>query len=356
MGLSFKNGNARKRDHVLAVDLGVRTVKAVHLQRRGDKFSLLNYAIVDTPAQDQALSTEALTEMLKEISRQLGNRGKQVTLALGVADTVFRQVELPFMPLGDMRQMLKFNSKNYLQQDLPDHVFDCCYSLTGQNGKGAEGAKAGAAQKHKVMVGAAKRQMILDLQGAIKGAGLTADQVVPGLIGPINAFELAEPEVFARDVVALVDFGFKNTSITILNCGEIMLNRVVAIGGDQFTAGLAESLGISYQEAESIKVGMPGEVQQNLEPILHPLGRELRASLDFFENQRDTTVSKVFLSGGSARSEVIVQVLQNELIVPCEVWNPSKSLQASLPPEKMGELEQIAPQLTVAIGAAASAF
>jgi type IV pilus assembly protein PilM len=260
------------------------------------------------------------------------------------------------MPVADMRQMLKYNSKNYLQQELTDHVFDCHYSLSSLPVKPAEGAKTAAAQKHKVMVGAAKRQFIEDLHTAIKTAGLFADQVVPSLIGPINAFELAEPEAFSREVVALVDFGFRNTSITILDSGEIMLNRVVTIGGDQITSGLAEALSISYQEADGIKVGMPGEVQQNLEPILHPLGRELRASIDFFENQQDKTVSKVFLSGGTARSEVVVQILQAELMVACEVWNPTKSLQLALSADKAGEVEQVAPQLAVAIGAAASAF
>src|SRR2546422_3223177 len=113
---------------------------------------------------------------------------------------------------------------------------------------------------------------------------------------------MAMPEVFTRDVVALVDIGFKNTSICLLQQGELMLSRVVAIGGDKLTAGLAESMGISYAEAEGIKVGMPTEVQPALESMVTPLGRELRASIDFFEHQQEKHVSQVYLTGGSARS------------------------------------------------------
>ncbi len=136
----------------------------------------------------------------------------------------------------------------------------------------------------------------------------------------------------------------------------LMLNRVVGIGGDRLTGGLAEAMGISYTEAENIKVGMPSEVQANLEPLINPLGRELRASIDFFEHQHDKTASQVFVSGGSARSDIIIQALQTELMVPCKSWNPAKFLQLALPPEKIGEVEQVAPQLTVAIGAAIAAF
>jgi len=154
----------------------------------------------------------------------------------------------------------------------------------------------------------------------------------------------------------LVDVGFKNTNIVILDCGEIRLNRVVAIGGDRLTSGLSDAMGISYLEAENIKVGMPTEVQQNLEPLIYPLGRELRASLDFFEHQEDKTVSQVLISGGSARSDFIIQALQAELGVPCRSWNPTKSLRMDLDTPRAAEIDQVAPQLTVAIGAALSAL
>jgi type IV pilus assembly protein PilM len=241
---------------------------------------------------------------------------------------------------------------------LPDYVFDCQYATSfSQAAAAPDGSKTGvSSQKQKVMVGGVKRQTLEDVQAAFKMAGLIPDCVMPGVIGPVNAFELAEPESFNKEVVALVELGFKNTTITILDSGEIMLNRVVAIGGDRLTSGLAESLNISYQEAENIKVGMPGEVEQNLEPLIHPLGRELRASIDYFENHHDKTIGKVFLSGGSACGEVVVQALQTELMVQCQVWVPTKAMQLMLPPEKMGEIEQVAPKLTVAIGAAAASF
>jgi type IV pilus assembly protein PilM len=86
------------------------------------------------------------------------------------------------------------------------------------------------------------------------------------------------------------------------------------------------------------------------------LGRELRASLDFYEHQQDKAIAHVFLSGGTARSEFILQALQNELMVQCKTWNPAKNLQLALPGEQMGEFERTAPQLTVAIGAATAAL
>src|SRR5688572_1248570 len=353
MELPFMSRRQRKRDHIVSIDLGGRTTKAVYLQRKGDRFALLSYAILDAPISDKAISVDLLADHLKNVSRMLGNgKAKPVTLAVGVTESLFRQIEVPLMPVDDLRMMLKFNSKTYLQQDLADHVFDCCYVIPGA--PAADKAAAPNLQKQRIMVGAARKTVIDDLAAAVKAAGMIPDQVVPGLIGPVNAFELAQPEAFRNETLALVDLGFKNSFITILDRGEIKLNRVVAIGGDRLTSGLAEAMNISYVEAENIKIGMPTEVQPNLETILAPLGRELRASIDFFEHQNDKTVSQVYISGGSARSELIMEALQAELMVGCKTWNPAGFLQ--LDPQKAGELEQVTPQLTVALGAATSAF
>ena len=340
--------------HVVAIDLGTRTTKAVSLQRRGDGFDLLRYTIQDAPVHDKGLSPELIAEHLRTVTDSLGAKTKQVSVVVGVNDSLLRHAELPLIPVEDMRLMLKFNSKNYLQQDLTDYVFDC-YILPPRGGaKPTEVLKPN--QKCRVLVGGAKRQFLDNLQAALKAAGLLPDQVAPSLMATVNAFEMAQPEVFGKEVVALVDIGFRNSSINILLEGELMLSRVVAIGGDRVTAGLAEALNISYAEAEGIKIGMPEQVQSNMLPLLTPLGRELRASIDFFEHQQDKAVSQVFISGGSARSPFIIETLQSELMVPCKSWNPTSFLNVALPAQQMGELEQVAPQLAVVTGGAVAAL
>lgn len=348
----------KTRDEIVAVDLGGRHTKAVHLQNRGGRFNIVAYTILDSPSEQTSLSVDVLAEHLKSVSRALGDRTKNVTVALGASETVVRRAEMPAMPVGDMRQLLKFNSKNYLQQDLTDHVFDCSIIVPPNSDPSVNGAGKAAvfSNKQKVLVGGAKRQLIEDVEAAIKQAGLVAAEVAPGLVGPVNAFELSEPEVFASETVALVDLGFRNSTICMLQRGELIMHRVVNIGGDRLTAGLAEAMSISYAEAEGIKIGMATEVQGTLDPLVTALGRELRAFIDFFEHQQDVPVSQVFLSGGSARGELIVQGLQAELLVPCKVWSPTRSLESSLPAAQSAELEPLAPQLAVAVGVGISSL
>jgi len=357
MAWPFLNGASRNRDQLLSIDLGGRTTKAVHLHRKGERYVLSQYALLDAPIYEKNLSADLLAEHLKNVCQALDPKPRTVSLSVGVNDAIVRYADLPQMPVNDMRQVLKNNAKNYLQQDLPGHVFDCCIIPPRAAPKAAEKPKrGGGSPRFRGLVAGAKKQLLEDLQTAIRDSGLVADHILPGLLGPVNAFEFAMPEVFGREVIALVDIGFKNTTICLLQEGELILSRVVGIGGDRITHGLAESLNISYAEAEGIKVGMPGEVQSNLEALVLPLGRELRASIDFFEHQQDKAVSQVFISGGTARSDCLVQMLQTELMVECKPWNPVSFLELALPPQQAAEIDHVAPQLAVAVGAGLAAF
>jgi type IV pilus assembly protein PilM len=355
MALPFLNGFKRKkRTQMISVDLGARNTKAVLLEQRGEVWALSRYALLDAPIFDKKISPELLAEHLKSVTEALETDAKYITLSLGLDDAVVRQVDLPQIPVDEMRLVLRNNTKAYLQQDLQGHVFDC-YIFPPRQAP-AEPAKGGVVPKLKVLVTGAKQQLVDDFQTGIREAGLVADHMVPGFVGSVNAFEMAMPEIFNAESVALVDIGFKHTSICVLDRGELALTRVVNIGGDKLTAGLAETMNITYAEAEGIKVGMAPEVQSALEMQVMPLGRELRASLDFFEHQQDRAVSQVYVSGGSARSEMILQMLHAEMIVECKTWNPTTFLQLALPGQQSVEIEHVGSQLTVAIGAAMAAI
>ena len=374
MELPFISRAAKKRrNQIMAVDLGTRSTKAVVMEQRGEVLALKRYAILDAPIYEKKLSTDLLSEHLRSVTEAMGGITKHTALAINWTDAVIRQVELPQIPVEEMRLVMKNNTKGYLQQDLPHHVFDCHIFPPKPPGAGKpadNNPKPAGAPKLKVLVAGAKNQLVEDFQAAVKSAGLSPESIVPGIIGPINAFEAAVPQAFAGETVALVDIGFKHSSICVLDRGDLVLTRMVGIGGDKLTAGLAEALGVTYAEAEGVKLGIlpknasdpnaeiaARELQLSaLGAQVTPLGRELRASLDFFEHQQDRPVSQIYVSGAAAKSEPILEMLHAEMIAECKAWNPTTFLQLALPGQQAVEIEQVGPQLSVAIGAALAAF
>jgi len=90
----------------------------------------------------------------------------------------------------------------------------------------------------------------------------------------------------------------------------------------------------------------------HLQPLVAPLGRELRASIDFFRASKgERRVAKFLVSGARPRSDFILQLLQTELAVVCKACSHPGIKLFPVPPTNDG-VEQVAPPGTVAIGLA----
>ncbi len=351
MAANFLSAFSKQPEEIVAVCLGTRTTKAVHLRRRDGGFALLDYVLLETPRPEKGpLTQEALTDHLKSVRNALGAQTKQAVMVIGMGESLLRNVELPVLPPAELRRMLKFNSLRYLNQELPDFVFDCGVRKP-VSGTPNDSGTPPATGSNKLLVAGAKNKFVEELQAASEDAGWVVDQITLSQIGLANAARLAMPDLVQRELVAMVDLGFVSTTISILVDGEPQLTRVVGIGADKFTSGLAQSLSVSYPAAEGVKVAMPEKVQDKLKAVISPLGRELRAAIDFFEDQEVKTVTKIFLTGGSARSDFIIETLHADLGTPCKRWDPTSFLALELPPQKAKDLERDATQLAAAIGA-----
>src|SRR5437868_11336674 len=150
MGVPYFDNGRKQRDRMLAVDLGSRTTKAVNVQRRGDAFVLCNYALLDAPIVEKALSAELLAEHLKAVAQAMDGKSKLLTITVGVNDSLLRHAELPRMPVDDMRMVLKLNSKSYLQQELTNYLYDCHILPAPAPSKDAKAQ--GGQPKHKVLI------------------------------------------------------------------------------------------------------------------------------------------------------------------------------------------------------------
>ena len=343
-----------KGDQILAIVLGTQTTKAILVQRKGDRLCLLNYLLREAPAGEIGLSPERLAKHFRNIKLSLGAKTDRAILVIGMGDSLIRHAELPAVDTAVMRKLLKINTSTYIQQPLPDFEFDC-HILAERPAKTTDTATA-PQLKNWVLVGGARSQLLADLDDAAKEARLDVVQITLTQVSLINAATCALADLSAKEAVALVDIGFAASTITLLIHGRPELNRVVGMGGDKFTSGLAESMGINYSLAEGIKRVMPDKVQNKLQKFIAPLGQELRAAIDFFETQQDKKVSQILCLRGLGAFRVILQVLQEQMAVTCQKWDATAFLQIELPPDKAQSLSDESPQLASAVGAAATWF
>lgn len=338
-------------DQIIAIDLGTRSTKAVCLKQNGDGISLLGYTILGRPDFGKPLSRDALAQHLSAVVKALNTKIKEVVLVVGGADALICHAEMPVAQISDIRRMVKLSPKIYFQEDLKNYSFDCLILHQGSS----ESRPDRPARKAKTLIVGIQNQLLENLTTAAALAKIDVKQVTASQTAAANCL-LTSPEVSHKRIVALADIGFSHSTISLLVNGEITLSRVVNIGADKFTSGLADAMNITYSVAESLKQIMPDKVHAQLESLISPLSQELSNSIHFFEQQQDGKVSEIYVSGGSTRSSYIVEILQSELNLPCKIWDPTSSLKIELPPEQASKLKEEAPLLTVAIGAASAWF
>jgi hypothetical protein len=105
---------------------------------------------------------------MREVTKTLGSDVKHIILSISGGDSLLRYIELPTVPIGDMRKILRMNSVAYLKQDLSDYVFDCFALPNSCTEK--EAVRKSLGSKSKVLIGGTSQQHLKHLLEAVEKA------------------------------------------------------------------------------------------------------------------------------------------------------------------------------------------
>jgi Tfp pilus assembly PilM family ATPase len=343
-----------KTDELVVVALGGHSSKAIWVRRRDDRLELLNYVIRAVPVAEQGLPGEELTAHLSQLQSELGATTRRLVLLIGMQEARLRVLDLPLAKAWEMRHLLRANTKHFFLEELADYEFDC-QILPEARAEGQTGDSA-SRRKGPVLVAGAGTRLVDDMLAASTAAGWVLEQITFSQLGLANAVVAAAPREPRESVVAVADLGYRDSTISFLVNGNPVMTRVVGIGGDKFTRDLAAALTVPYHVAENVKAMMPDKVKAKLTGFIAPLASELRAAIDFFENEEEKKVTRVLIAGGTARSDLIVEQLQGQLDLACERLDLGPSVAVELSEEKAGAFGKDAPQLVALLGAAAAWF
>ncbi len=336
---------AKAYNSVIGVDLGRFSIKAVVVQRKGGKFVVSNYAL--RPVSD-SLHGATLAADLKAVLQEAGG-GKGCAVAVSSSDALIRIIEQPVTPTEILREGLRLNGMSLLNQDCRDFVLDCSLVKPPEEGANAEAA-AGSAPKLKYLVGGLPRTQVSQISEAFQKNRRSVQVLQLASICAFNAFEFAKPEAFKNEAFILLDIGHLSSTVTVGVKNELILVRSIDYGGK----ALHEALSSHIETSD----GDPGEsddesMLDRARVSLSALTREVSSSIGFFEGRREETITKIFISGGPARSKVVLQILEEELHMPCEAWNPFESCDVALPANRRESFAADMVNLNVAAGAAA---
>ncbi len=344
-------GLGRSRSTV-GLDIGASSVKAVQLKRGRGEDELVRLGIAplhpETIVDGVIMDSGTVISAIQQIFSENQIKTKDVVVAVSGHSVIVKKIRVAKMKPDELEEAIPFEAEQYVPYAVEDVNLD--YQVL-------EGRDSNANELDVLLV-AVKKDIINDYLSIISTAGLNAVVVDVDAFALENAFELAY-ELDRQQVVGLVNLGAAVMNINILQDGISEFTRDSPLGGNRYTESIQKMLGLSYEQAEKLKLG--GEVEGRTFPDAQPaidmvnaeVAGEIRRSFDFFRSSSHSeTIHRVLLSGGSARLPGLVEYLSENLEIPFEVANPLRKINADPKMFDPAHLERIAPQLAVSVGLA----
>ena len=341
-----------KKKDVVALDIGSNSIKVVQLNnsKRGWELKKLaiSYlppeAIVDGSIIDSMTVTNAVSELLKE------NKIKAVDAvsALTGHSVIIRKIVLPAMTEEELGESIQWEAEQYIPFPISDVFLD--FQILGEDPE-SQG-------QMEVMLVAVKKDVINDYTNVIKEADLNPVIMDVDAFAVENMMEI-NYTVAPGENLAMVNIGASVTTISVISGGMTVFTRSVPVGGNQFSEELQREFNISYQDAENLKMGREVEgaegadIHAVLGTVINNLIGEVKRSIDFYlSGVPGAFISKVYLSGGGAKMDGLVAIVQEGTAIPTELVNPFNSVMSNAKEFDPAYLDDMGPNFSVAIGLA----
>jgi len=344
-------GLGRRRETV-GLDIGASSIKAVQLKKVRSGHELVRLGVVplhpETIVDGVIMDSGTVISAIQQVFTENQIKPKDVVVAVSGHSVIVKKIKMQKMKPEELAEAIGFEAEQYVPYAIEDVNLD--FQILG--------TPDAEATEMDVLLVAVKKDVINDYLSIISTAGLRAVVVDVDAFALENALELAyEPE--PEQVIALVNLGAAVMNINILQAGMSEFTRDSPLGGNRYTESIQKMLGLTYEQAEKLKLGEEVEGKgfndalPAVEMVHAELAGEIRRSFDFFRSSsHNDTIHRAILSGGCARLPGLVEYLTENLEVPFEVANPLRSIKAD--PKKFDPeyLEVIAPQLAVSVGLA----
>ena len=344
-------GVGKKRETV-GLDIGASSVKAVQLQKGRGGHELVRLGIAplhpETIVDGVIMDSGTVISAIQQIFAENQIKTKDVVVAVSGHSVIVKKIKVQRMKPEELEEQIPFEAEQYVPYAVEDVNLD--FQIL-------ESASPEANEMDVLLV-AVKKDIINDYLSIISTAGLKAVVVDVDAFALQNAFEIAH-ESERDQTVGLVNLGAAVMNINIVQGGVSEFTRDSALGGNRYTESIQKMLGLSYEQAESLKLGgdVEGRSFEDARPAIDmvnaELAAEIRRSFDFFRSSSHSdTIHRVVLSGGCARLPGLVDYLSENLEIPSEVANPLRHIRAEPKEFDPEYLEVIAPQLAVSVGLA----
>jgi type IV pilus assembly protein PilM len=356
MSLGIKNPFSNRGNALVGIDIGSTSIKLLQLEQVGKTYEIAAYASASLPKGSLVNGViEKMPIVIEALGRCITRSGvnvKHVALAMPTQAVTTRLLKYPAdFSEASIHEQIEAEASMHIPFPLDEVRFDFCKVGLNKNGVDAD-----------VLLAAARREQVDGRINVVEALGL-----VPTLVDVesyctqrcIAQSAKLMPKQGKGLILAHLDVGATNTTLTVVKDDEILFQREQNFGGHQLTLDIAKQYGLNVEDAE-IKKRLaelpPDYAQRLLKPFLQDAAQMAARSLQFFYTSTPyTRVDQLLLAGGSSALPGMVDAITHTTQIPVVMFSPIHGYSVNKRVNTR-QLEQEAAQLAVVCGLAMRAF
>lgn len=344
----------------VGLDIGTSAIKVAQLSKVGTSYKLDRVGVAPLPmgaieggtVYDVSTVAQAVVRLLRQ--SRIGCR--RVMAAVAGEAVIHRIIRVPLVPRRELDGIVHWESEKHIPFPLEEAIYD--YDIIQEIPETNE---------QEILLVAAQRSLIESHVAVLRAAHLHALAIDVQPLALSRALEplLSPPgEGGGSNNVAIMDVGAGSTDLAIFRHGVQRFIRILPIAGNYFTRAIATRLGVSSEEAETLKrtrgqVPLPDQPIESAEErelataiggVMAELTTEIRRSLDYFRLQFREEVARLIATGGGITLRNMATYLARELGLSVEIANPLLQLHPASANCAPKLLENMGPIFSVAIG------
>jgi type IV pilus assembly protein PilM len=355
----------------LGVDIGTSSIKIVELSSANNRFTLENYGIWELKGQNESEDTQSLLKLpddeiiwgIREVLKTSSFTSRDVVASIPSFSTFATVIQLPYLSEEDLAKAIPFEARKYVPIPLDEVVLD--WSIVGivdpTAGVTIAPPKSPSPTVRKdstvdkptveVFLAAVPKDQTARYQRIMQGAGLNLVALELENAGLIRG-------LLGNDLVpsALINIGGRSTSIVIVNKGYERLSHNYEVGGFEITKAIAQSFGVSLEEAEDLKrtVGLNPAEENNLEnatnELIDMIILETQKTISTYEESKNQKIERVVLVGGLVNMPYFVEHFKEK--IQREVYVGNVFSRIVHPSELTPVIQELSNNFSVAAGLA----
>ncbi len=338
------------KSNSFGLDIGTSTFKAVVLEKTGDGIKLVSAASSATPKpgiqSESPFDHQDMAKVILKVLEAAKISEENVSIALPENHVFTKIIEIPAISDKELETAIYWEAEQYIPASLDTVAL--AYTVIRRPKDGSK------QDRMQVLLVAAPHQLIQRYQSVLDYIGIKISSVETESLSVVRALirDNTSPTSF------VINIGSMNTTISIVQAGDMIFNYYVPLGGVALTRAISSGFGFSIEKAEEYKKtyglsdkNFGGKVTSAIEPVLASIISEIKKARTFYNEkyQNDSPITQILLTGGASRLPGIDLYFVKNIDIETVIANPFKTAGIKNVPDN---LDSAGPEYSVAVGLA----